>query len=96
MSAAKLAAAVSMIESIYRRHAAGCCLHVVLDDGNYGCVQWCLDQPEICAECRECANVLLTMSKTQIRKAAYIGCERSNQPTPPSSAAEQCSERPQE
>ena len=28
-------AAASLLESIYQRHAAGCCLHLVTDDHNF-------------------------------------------------------------
>lgn len=57
---------------LYKRHSAGCCLHVVLDDGNADdeVVRWTLvnvggDACKDPAECRELAEILLRMSKTQ-------------------------------
>lgn len=29
-----------LIERIYAHHGAGCCWHVVLDDGNWDCIEW--------------------------------------------------------
>lgn len=48
---------------------AGCCLHIVLDDGNLGDenIQYCLDHAEH-PMCRTLAAMMLRMSKTQRRK----------------------------
>jgi len=53
----------------------GCCLHVVLDDGNVKdadvefCVQWAKEKQH--PYCELVALCLLTMSKTQRTKLAY-------------------------
>lgn len=63
---------VPVIRSIYGRHGAGCCWHVVLDDGNFSsrdfCAKWAKD--EGCAGCIEATPMLLAASLTQISKAA--------------------------
>jgi len=76
-------AAVPLIRAIYSRSdgITGCCLHVVLDDGNWDCLDWCLAQEGICDECRACAGVLASMSMTARRKALRVArcmdqCER--------------------
>jgi hypothetical protein len=69
MSRVPYTAAVPLIESIYSRHSAGCCLHIVIDDGNWDSLDWCLEQPDICDECRECALILKTMTVTAMKKA---------------------------
>jgi hypothetical protein len=51
----------------------GCCLHIVLDDGNFedGHVEWCIEHlQEGHVRCRELALLLKQMSKTQRRKLA--------------------------
>lgn len=67
---------VPLIRALYRRHGAGCCWHVVTDDGNYDCVSWCVAriEDEGCyeapaTECLELAKLLPLMSGTQLRKA---------------------------
>jgi hypothetical protein len=71
---------VPIIRALYRRHSAGCCWHVVLDDGNYDSVAWsvariedegCYEAPA--TECLELAKLLPKMTVTQIRKAAALG-----------------------
>lgn len=71
-------AAVPLIRAIYARDdgLAGCCLHVVLDDGNYDCVDWCLERDDICDECYECAQVLKTLSQTALKKAIRVAHDR--------------------
>lgn len=53
--------------------AAGCCLHIVLDDGNvgYDSVRFCIDyaRENKHPKCELLAELLLRMSKTQRRKA---------------------------
>jgi hypothetical protein len=64
--------AYPLVQKIYERSCVGCCLHVVLDDGNIenDHVQFCLEeaQKKRHAECLELAEMLLLMSKTQRRK----------------------------
>ena len=58
-----------LVRELYGRHSAGCCLHVVLDDGNVQddsvrfCIEWARGRG--CAECERLGEVLLQMSKTQ-------------------------------
>jgi len=61
--------ALPLKASIYARHSAGCCLHVVIDDGNLGdaTVRRALDHAEH-DDCRALASMLLLMSPTQRRK----------------------------
>ena len=58
-----------LVQTIYARHCAGCCLHIVLDDGNVDDdeVQFCLDRAVTAghADCQRCAELLVRMSKTQ-------------------------------
>lgn len=67
-----------IVNRLYARHSAGCCWHVVLDDGNEDCVSYCAasieergcsdtDHPGS-TECIELAKLLPLMSATQIRK----------------------------
>lgn len=64
-----VAEVVPLASAIYRRHGAGCCLHITLDDGNLrdADVKFCLDHAEKVGhvECAEVARKLLAMSKTQ-------------------------------
>lgn len=72
MSEAALARCVDLLDRIYARHAAGCCLHIVTDDGNVRdrdvifcfnlALQNCHD------DCLEAAWILATFSKTRRRK----------------------------
>lgn len=63
-----------LARAIYARKggAVGCCLHIVLDDGNVedGSVQYCLEQATEAKheDCKELAEKLLQMSKTQRKK----------------------------
>ena len=68
-----------LVHSVYRRHSAGCCWHVVLDDGNVGqtTVSWCAEQikqgkPHWCGnlDCWQLADLLPRMSRTQVAKLA--------------------------
>ena len=55
-----------LAQSIYDRHSAGCCLHIVLDDGNVedGHVSFCLDEARKrdCRECEQLATMMLAMT----------------------------------
>ena len=63
-----------LVNALYARHSAGCCLHIVLDDGNVstGSVEWCVgDATERGHEdCVRLAKLLLQMSRTQRLKLA--------------------------
>ncbi len=58
-----------LIEAVYDRSGAGCCLHLVTDDENVedSYVQFCLDQAieRGHADCETAARALMRMSKTQ-------------------------------
>lgn len=58
--------------SIYARHSAGCCLHVVVDDGNLGAdvIADCLREAKH-DDCRALASMLLEMSPTQRRRVYH-------------------------
>jgi hypothetical protein len=61
-----------LVRRIYERHCAGCCLHIVTDDGNIEqghvdfCVQQAKDQQH--ADCLAAAEMLAAMTETQRRK----------------------------
>jgi len=63
-----------LVRRLYERHSAGCCWHVVLDDGNVGdgiVAETAADaraHPCGAAECLELATLLPQMSTTQRRK----------------------------
>ena len=61
-----------LVRAIYRRNFVGCCLHIVLDDGNTkdSHVQFCLEQAreEGHADCLELAEKIALMSRAQRRK----------------------------
>lgn len=56
---------------------AGCCLHIVLDDGNIDdddvdfCIRWAIDQQH--ERCERLARILRLCSKTQRRKLSVCG-----------------------
>lgn len=70
-----------LVEALYARNSVGCCLHIVLDDGNVegGSVEFCIDQAMERGhkECEELARMLTLMSKTQRRKLANTRFKRS-------------------
>lgn len=63
-----------LVQALYARHAAGCCLHIVLEDGNVddASVEFCITEASARAhdECHELAVLLGTMSRTQRAKLA--------------------------
>jgi hypothetical protein len=63
-----------LVRALYEVHPAGCCLHIVLDDGNVqdSNVQFCLDLAveRGHASCAALAVLLGGMSKTQRTKLA--------------------------
>jgi len=56
---------------------SGCCLHIVLDDGNIdnGSVAFCIEDAVVHGhkDCERLARMMLTMSRTQRRKV-YALC----------------------
>ncbi len=58
-----------LVRALHARHSAGCCLHVVLDDGNIDdrSVRFCLDNAKH-VDCKELASILMDMSRTQRKK----------------------------
>ena len=64
-----------LVRRLYERNPVGCCLHIVLDDGNVEdhSVEFCIDQAHDRGheECLELAKILFRMSRTQRRKLAY-------------------------
>ena len=60
------------VRALYGRCSVGCCLHVVLDDGNLeddfvrSAVEWAIERGH--ADCEHLARLMLQMSRTQRRK----------------------------
>lgn len=63
-----------IVRALYKRHSAGCCWHIVLDDGNVGddSVAWCASHIQdhgcdarVRSECHQLAELLPKMSRTQ-------------------------------
>jgi hypothetical protein len=58
-----------IVRAIYERHCAGCCLHILTDDGNVedewatGCLQTARERGH--ADCISAAEMLVQMTKTQ-------------------------------
>ena len=71
---------IPAIRDIYARHCAGCCLHIVLDDGNVrdDCVDFCIDaaQEKGHKDCEAVAVALRAMTKTQRMKLANYRTEQ--------------------
>jgi len=65
-----------LVKQLYRTRAAGCCLHIVLDDGNVedGSVKYCINYAKEQGhnDCDVLANILLSMSKTQRKKLGKV------------------------
>ncbi len=64
--------ALPLVRQIYARHCAGCCLHIVTDDGNVEqhhadfCVEWAKKEQH--PDCLVAAEMLALMTETQRRK----------------------------
>lgn len=58
-----------LAQEIYRRHAAGCCWHITLDDGNCDdvSVQFCANEAKrkSCEPCMALAPLMKAASRTQ-------------------------------
>ena len=65
-----------LVRAIYARSMVGCCLHIVLDDGNVddGDVRFCIERAKKKghADCEELAAKILLMSKTQRKKLHWM------------------------
>ena len=67
-----------IVRALYARHSAGCCWHIVLDDGNVDdadvawCVGWIREQGCAGAECHQLAALLPQMSRTQRLKLGSL------------------------
>jgi hypothetical protein len=61
-----------LVRKLYERNAVGCCLHILLDDGNVedGHARFCLLQAlqQKHWDCIELATAVMQMSKTQRKK----------------------------
>ena len=60
------------MRAVYARHCAGCCAHIVTDDGNVAQAHadFCLDQARLNghADCLALCEALVLMTPTQRRK----------------------------
>lgn len=74
-----------LIAAIYRRPngGAGCCLHVVTDDGNWECAAFCLDYAweHGHPDCIAAAEMMAQMTESQIARATRRA-HASSRPTP--------------
>ena len=63
---------IPLVRAIYSRHAAGCCLHILTDDGNVKQidVDFCLTRARQAGhpDCQRAAELLAQMSQTQRRR----------------------------
>lgn len=62
---------VPLIVAVYERHAAGCCLHVVTDDGNWDSVDFVLGyaRTEGHPRCIAAAEMMSKMTESQVARA---------------------------
>jgi len=72
-----LATVVGLLLDVYRIHEGGCCLHVLVEDGNYGYAfaQGCLERARDERHhpvCQKAAEALVRCSSTQQRKAVRL------------------------
>ena len=69
-----------LVWDLYDRNGVGCCLHIVLDDGNIrdNDVEFCIGQAatEGHKDCEDLARKLLGMSKTQRKILSSRAYER--------------------
>lgn len=68
----KVPEVMPLVHALYERHSAGCCLHIVLDDGNLedSSVEFCegFAREQGHAECQRLARLLGQMTWTQRNK----------------------------
>jgi len=61
-----------LVAALYKRNGVGCCLHIVLDDGNVEDhqVEFCIEQAkkQKHENCQFLGELLLKMSQTQRRR----------------------------
>ena len=66
---------LSLVNAVYQRHAAGCCLHILTDDGNVeqGHADFCVEQAREQGhdDCLKAAEMLAKMTKTQRLKVHH-------------------------
>jgi hypothetical protein len=68
------------VRALYARSGAGCCLHIVLDDGNVEdssvdfCVRYAQEQGHLA--CEKLARTLRMMSRTQRLKLGHLPSKR--------------------
>lgn len=71
-----------LVWDLYDRSPVGCCLHIVLDDGNVkdDHVRFCIEQAkeQKCESCLRLAEILLQMSKTQRKVLGSRAFEREH------------------
>jgi hypothetical protein len=67
-----VASVLPIVRRIYEGHCAGCCLHILTDDGNCEqssadfCLQWARERGH--EDCIAAAEMLVQMTDTQRRK----------------------------
>lgn len=62
-----------LVNKLYERHSAGCCLHIVLDDGNIKLsdVEFCMGYAKA-KEHKECFELAALLSKCSITQRRHI------------------------
>ena len=67
---------VALVRQIYAAPdgGVGCCLHVLVDDGNHDCAEFCLEYArerghELCARA---AEMMTRMSPSQVRRVCAV------------------------
>lgn len=62
---------VPLIAAVYANHGAGCCLHVVTDDGNWECAEFVLGyaREQGHPACIAAAEMMVQMTESQISRA---------------------------
>ncbi len=60
---------IAQCRKVYKKQSGGCCLHIVLDDGNIGfdSVQWCKEyaSEKKCRICVKCCDMLAELTEDQ-------------------------------
>lgn len=65
--------AIEMARQIYQRNAAGCCLHIVLDDGELssGYIDYCIRQARKAGH-EDCLELALLLSKLSLQSRLKV------------------------